>query len=78
MLAVRGIFDGQQVRLLDPVPFTRKVRVLVTFLTDGADWDLEHPAPEEHDFIEALQGSTRELKLRQKLLQYRAEERARE
>jgi hypothetical protein len=38
MIAVRGIYDGQQVQLLEPVPITTRTPVVVTFLTDEANW----------------------------------------
>lgn len=77
MIAVRGIFDGQMVHLLDPPPSAQKTRVIVTFIEDGEEWNLKPSESVRYDPIDALQGATRELKLREKLLEYRAEERAR-
>jgi len=46
MLAVRGIYTGEQVRCLEPVHVRPNVRVIITFLEDeeatsNADADLE-------------------------------------
>ncbi len=77
MIAVRGIFDGQRVHLIDPAPSAQETKVIVTFLEDGEEWELRPSEAVRYDPIEALQGATRDLKLREKLLEYRAEERAR-
>jgi len=37
MLAVKGIFDGQKVHLLEKVTETKKFKVVVTFIEEVAD-----------------------------------------
>ena len=78
MIAVRGIYDGQQVQLLEPVPIVTRTPVVVTFLTDDGNWQYPTSADTQPDLISELRGSTRTLHLREKLLEYRAEERERE
>ncbi len=74
MFAVRGIYDGQQVQLLEPVPIATRTPVVVTFLTD---WQYPTSADTQPDLISELRGSTHELHLREKLIEYRTEERDR-
>ena len=78
MIAVRGIYDGQQVQLLEPVPIVTRTPVVVTFLTEDGNWQSPTSADTQPDLISELRGSTRTLHLREKLLEYRAEERERE
>ena len=77
VLAVKGIFDGERVTLLTPVPFKKRVPVVVTFLPDE-NWDIETGKEAALDLIQSLRGSTKELHLREKLIEYRVEERERE
>ena len=78
MIAVRGIFDGHQVQLLEPVPFDTRIPVVVTFLTDEHDQQYPRVAELQPDLIAELRGSTRATHLREKLIEYRTEERQRE
>lgn len=78
MIAVRGIYDGQQVQLLEPVPIAARTPVVVTFLTDDVNWQYPTSADTQPDLISELRGSTHTLHLREKLLEYRTEERERE
>ncbi|MDH7484668.1 MAG: hypothetical protein QHJ81_00150 [Anaerolineae bacterium] len=77
ILAVKGIFDGEKVTLLTLVPFKKRVPVVVTFLPDE-NWDTGVNEVPTLDPIEAFRGSTKGLCLREKLIEYRAEERKRE
>lgn len=78
MIAVRGIYDGQQVQLLEPVPFDTRTPVVITFLTDERDRQYPPAAESQPDLITELRGSTRASHLREKLIEYRTEERQRE
>ena len=78
MIAVRGIYDGQQVQLLEPVLVAARTPVVVTFLTDDGTWPYPTSADTQPDLISELRGSTRALHLRERLLEYRTEERERE
>jgi hypothetical protein len=78
MIAVRGIYDGQQVQLLEPVPIATRTPVVVTFLTDDSALQYPASADTQPDLISELRGSTRTLHLRERLLEYRTEERERE
>ncbi|MBC8254678.1 MAG: hypothetical protein H8E35_11720 [Ardenticatenia bacterium] len=77
LLVVKGIFDGERVTLLRPVPFKKRVPVVVTFLPDE-NWDIETGKEAALDPIQALRGSTKGLRLREKLIEYRVGERERE
>jgi hypothetical protein len=78
MIAVRGIYDGQQVQLLEPVPVAAHTPVVVTFLTDDSTLQYPTSTDTQPDLISELRGSTRMLHLRERLLEYRTEERERE
>lgn len=68
MLTIEGIFDGQQINLLEFVPFTKQKRVLVTFLDEQtSDTDVavtQNP-------IQALRGCAKHVPLTAALLRAR-------
>lgn len=74
MITIRGVFDGKQIRLLEPAPVDKETHVIVTFLNEGEEWT----GLEATDLLEALRGSTKHLRLYDKLMKARLEERARE
>jgi len=72
MLSVRGEFDGIQVKLLEPVPFTEVMDVIVTFLPKGQSMTTKPGNWRE------LKGSSQGAKLTEALLKSRREDLARE
>ena len=49
MISVRGVFDGQSVKLLEPPPSSREASVIVTFLMTGREASgsmLKEPMPD--------------------------------
>ena len=45
MISVRGIYDGQMIKLLEPLPVAEPMKVIVTFLEDesGEEADMSDP-----------------------------------
>lgn len=68
MIAVRGIYNGQQVLLLEPVSVAARTPVVVTFLTDDGTWPYPTSADTQPDPISVLCGSTHARHLHERLL----------
>ena len=69
MLAIRGIYDGAQIKLLEEIPYKEEREVTITFIDKDAALDAEP----DIDPIKALRGSTRGEDLLGKLLKARRE-----
>lgn len=35
MLSIRGVYDGSEIKPLEPIPFKDEVEVIITFIKDG-------------------------------------------
>jgi predicted DNA-binding antitoxin AbrB/MazE fold protein len=43
MLAVRGIYENGKIKLLEPIPFKKKARVIITIIEDIFDQEDSTP-----------------------------------
>lgn len=43
MLAVRGIYENGKIKLLEPIPFKKKAKVIITILEDILDQEDSTP-----------------------------------
>ncbi len=71
MLAVKGIYVGDKVELLERIPFKGRRNVIVTFLDEISE---QMDAEQGIDPIEALRGCARGSNLTEKLLESRGED----
>ena len=51
MLAVRGIYENGKIRLLEPIPFKKKAKVIITIIEDIFDQDDSTPLDLFDDLI---------------------------
>ncbi|MDL1979318.1 MAG: hypothetical protein ACNY01_14415 [Desulfobacteria bacterium] len=71
MLTIEGIYDGQKIEPLKPIPFKKKKKVVITFLNEV----LENTGLElEIDPIKALRGCDKGTNLSKKLIESRRED----
>jgi len=71
MLTIEGIYDGQKIQSLKPIPFKTKKKIVITFLNEvaeGLGTDLAA------DAIKALRGCDRGSSLTKSLLESRRED----
>jgi len=66
MLAIKGIYDGKNIKPLEPIPITRSVDVIITFLekveveTKNKNWRGLRGSAKGHGLISALLKSRKE------------------
>lgn len=41
MLAINGIYDGENIKPIDDIPFKKKARVIITFIEEIVDEETE-------------------------------------
>ncbi|MBW1744930.1 MAG: hypothetical protein JRJ25_00865 [Deltaproteobacteria bacterium] len=71
MLTIEGIYDGQKIEPLKPIPFKKRKKVLITFFNEAVeDSGLELGL----DPIEALRGCAKGSNLTKKLMESRRED----
>ena len=71
MLTIEGIYDGQKIEPLKPIPFKKKKKVVITFLNEV----FENTGLElEIDPIKALRGCDKGANLSEKLMESRRED----
>ncbi|MCZ6680859.1 MAG: hypothetical protein O7E52_26830 [Candidatus Poribacteria bacterium] len=70
MLAIRGIYDGTQIKPLEEIPYEEERKVIITFLDKDVEFDLEPNV----DPIKVLRGCATGEKLTEKLLKARRED----
>jgi len=51
MLAVRGIYENGMIKLLEPIPFKKKARVIITIIEDIFDQEDSTPLDLFDDLI---------------------------
>jgi hypothetical protein len=69
LLAIRGIYDGKEIKPLDDIPVKEKCDVIITFMS-GTETKTESNI----DPIEALAGCSKGKNLTKKLLESRKED----
>jgi len=50
MLSVKGIYENKQLHLLEPVPYKKRVKVIVTFLEDLSESEENEHEVDIHAF----------------------------
>ncbi len=68
MLAIRGIYDGKQIKPSEDIPFKEKRNVIITFLEEPVE---EFNLELEIDPIKTLRGCAKGANLTEKLLESR-------
>jgi len=71
MLTIEGIYDGQKIQSLKPIPFKTKKKIVITFLNEAAE-GLEPDLAA--DAIKALRGCDKGSSLTKSLLESRRED----
>jgi len=71
MLAIKGIYDGTEIKPLEPIPFKKGMEVIITFLH-------EYEIKKEKDAWRKLRGSAKGAGLTAALLRSRREDLERE
>jgi len=72
MITVEGTYDGEKINLIQKVPFTEKMKVLVIFSDLFYRKNLD---ADKTDPIKALRGCSKNSNLTEKLLKSRQEDR---
>ena len=71
MLAIKGIYDGKDIKPSEKIPFKEKRNVIITFLEEPVE---KTDRESEIDPIKALRGCAKGTNLTQKLLKSRKED----